>query len=122
MSGGQGFVCRFQGSRGAQLIVSDVPNTSEMAICNSKRRGGRSAGKRHTVSIGGARGYYEPKRFGTSGSIGVAFYVTYHRYLIGVGVVGVSVPRAAAREALIKVLKKRNSRSLRIRVSRRQNV
>jgi len=106
--GGRGATCKFRGSKGSELIVADIPNTKKWLSATKNAVSFGVAGNRHKVSIQGATGYYEPKLLGVDGAgpIGVVFYVTYHGYFVGVGVVGVSNARLAAQEALTKVLKK----------------
>jgi hypothetical protein len=104
--GGRGFACKFEGSKGSQIIVSDVPNAQKWLAATKNAVSAGVAGRRHSVSIDGARGYYEPKRFDTSASVGIAFYVTYHGYFIGIGADRVANPRLAAQQTLEKVLKK----------------
>jgi len=104
--GGQGSTCKFRGSKSSELVVSDVPNTKKWRSATKNAVSFDIAGSRHEVSIDGARGYYEPKRLDATGPIGTVFYVTYHGYFMGLGVVGVSNTRLAAQGALIKVLKK----------------
>lgn len=102
VQGGNGYVCRYQGSNASQLVVSDVPNTQRWRSAIQDAVSVGDNGNRHNVSIRGARGYSVSKKYGSS--VGVAYYVVYRGYFVSVGVFGANNDKNAAKYALNKTI------------------
>lgn len=104
IQGGSGYICRYQGSNGSRLVVTDVPNTQKWRSAIQPAVAAGDVGVHQNASIGGARGYSVAKRYGSS--VGVAYYMTYRGYFVAVGVFGNSNNKSAAKSALTKALPK----------------